>query len=79
MVKNVQSWKLKAALKQNVKVRSFSGAKIADMAHYIIPSMEENALLYIVNFGTNVAIVDSVTESSKQNFPALAAEIKLAL
>ena len=53
MGKNVQSWKLKAALKQNVKVQSLSGTKIADMADCIICSMEENADLHIVHFGMN--------------------------
>ena len=50
MVKNVQSWRIKAALKQNVKLRSFSGAKIADMEHYIKPAIEEKADLYIFFF-----------------------------
>ena len=53
MVKNVHSWRLKAALKQNVKVRSFSGAKTTDMVYYTKPAMDENAELYIVHFGTN--------------------------
>ncbi len=76
MVKNVQSWKLKAALKQNEKVRLFSGAKIADMADCIICSMEENADLYIVHFGTNDLRTDAHAEKIAQRVFSVAMKIK---
>ena len=77
MVKNVQSWRLKAALKQNVKLRSFSGAKIADMEHYIKPAIEEKADLYIAHFGTNDLRTDQHPEAIAEKIVDVAMKMKM--
>ena len=77
MVKNGQSWRLKAALKQNVKLRSFSGAKIADMEHYIKPAIEEKADLYIAHFGTNDLRTDQYSEAIAEKIVGVAMTMKM--
>ena len=76
MVKNVHSWRLKAALKQNVKVRSFSGAKTTDMMHYTKPAMDENAELYIVHFGTNDLRSDQNPQEIAEKIVCVAMKMK---
>ena len=44
MVKHFHSWKLRAALKENVVVRSFPGAKTNDMMHYTKPAADETQI-----------------------------------
>ena len=53
MLKGVQAWKLKKHLKENIKVKSFSGATIEDMNHYVIPSKKEEPNVFIIHAGTN--------------------------
>ena len=77
MVKNVQSWRLKAALKQNVKLLSFSGAKKADMERYIKPAIEEKADLYIAHFGTNDLRTDQHSEAIAEKIVGVAMKMKM--
>ena len=51
IIKNVQGWILSS--KKDVKVRSFSGAKIADMNHHIEPLLEVKPDEVILHIGTN--------------------------
>ena len=38
MIKGVKPWSIRKSLKQNIQLKSFAGAKLDDMEHYIIPS-----------------------------------------
>ena len=38
MIKGVKPWSMRKSLKQNIQLKSFAGAKLGDMEHYIIPS-----------------------------------------
>ena len=52
MIKGIQHWKMQSQDTQ-VVVRSFSGAKIKQMRHYVKPAEAENRSLYILHVGTN--------------------------
>ena len=52
MIKGVQHWQMQSRDTQ-VVVRSFSGAKIKQMKHYVKPAEEESPNLYILHAGTN--------------------------
>ena len=67
MVKNIHSWKLRAALKQNVVVRSFPGAKTSDMMHYVKPAADENPDLFIIHCGTNDLRSETSVEAVANN------------
>ena len=62
IVKNVQGWRLSS--KKDVKVHSFSGAKIADMNHHIVPLLERQPDEVILHIGTN-EIGDSEEENAQ--------------
>ena len=62
IVKNVQWWRLSS--KKDVKVHSFSGAKIADMNHHIVPLLERKPDEVILHIGTN-DIRDSEEENAQ--------------
>ena len=51
MIKDVQGWKLSKS--PRVVVKSFSGSKVADMHHYIKPTVEKKPDELIVHIGTN--------------------------
>ena len=53
MLKNIQPSKLRAALKEDISVISFSKARTEDMADYVKLSKQQNADLYIIHCGTN--------------------------
>ena len=53
MVKEIKAWKLKKRLKENVQVKSFPGATIDDMKHYVIPTKKEEPNIIILHAGTN--------------------------
>ena len=76
MVKNIHSWKLRAALRQNVIVRSISGAKTSDMVHYTKPVVEENANLHILHCGTNDLRSKMTAETIAQNITKVALSMK---
>ena len=76
MVKNIHSWKLRAALRQNVIVRSISGAKTSDMVHYTKPVMEENANLHILHCGTSDLRSKMTAETIAQNITKVALSMK---
>ena len=40
MVKNVHGWNVGKEIKQRFVVKSFSGAKVDDMYHYVKPTMQ---------------------------------------
>ena len=67
MVKNYQRWRLEAALKQNVKFHSFSGARIAD----IKPAIEEKADLCIPHFRTQDLRTHQNSEAIAERFLVL--------
>ena len=52
MIKGIQHWQMQSRETQ-VVVRSFSGAKVKQMKHYVKPAVEENPNLYILHVGTN--------------------------
>ena len=52
MIKGIQHWRMQSRDTQ-VVVRSFSGAKVKQMKHYVKPAVEENPNLYILHVGTN--------------------------
>ena len=52
MIKGIQHWQMQSRYTQ-VVVRSFSGAKIKQMKHYVKPAEEENPNLCILHVGTN--------------------------
>ena len=60
--KNVQGWRLSS--KKDVKVHSFSGAKIADMNHHIVLLLERKPDEVILHIGTN-DIGDSKEENAQ--------------
>ena len=62
IVKNVQGWRLSS--KKDVKVQSFSGAKIADMNHHIVPLLERKPDEVILHIGSN-DIGDSEEENAQ--------------
>ena len=62
VVKNVQGWRL--SNKKDVKVHSFSGAKIVDMNHHIVPLLERKPDEVILHIGTN-DIGDSEEENAQ--------------
>ena len=49
----MQPWKLRAAVKGDMSVISFTKALTEDMADYVKPSKRKNADLYIIHCGTN--------------------------
>ena len=51
IVRYVQGWRLSG--KKDVKVHSFSGAKIANMNHHILPMLERKPNEVILHIGTN--------------------------
>ena len=53
MINGVKPWEMRKSLKQNVQLKSFAGAKVDDMEHYIIPSKNIGANVYILHVGTN--------------------------
>ena len=57
--KNIHSWKLRAALRENFIVRSFPGAKTNDMMHYTKPTADQNPDLFIIHSGTTVVPMTS--------------------
>ena len=62
ILRNVQGWRLSG--KKDVKVHSFSGAKIADMNHHIVPLLERKPDEVILHIGTN-DIGDSEEENAQ--------------
>ena len=62
IVKNVQGWRLSS--KKDVKVHSFSGAKIADMNHHIVPLLERKPDEVSLHIGAN-DIEDSEEENAQ--------------
>lgn len=67
MLKNIHGWKLGAAIKRRVIVRSFPGAKTSDMMHYAKPAKEDKANVYIMHCGTNDLSSTASTESIAEN------------
>ena len=67
MIKGIQSWKLKKSLKENVQVKTFHGASIEDMKHYIIPTKEEEPNVVILHVGTNNLKNNQTPESLASN------------
>ena len=53
MIKGVKPWSMRKSLKQNIQLKSFAGAKLGDMEHYIIPSKKADANVYVLHVGTN--------------------------
>ena len=53
MIKFINPSKLRKSLKRNVMVKTFSGANVHDMKHYIKPTMEKNPDYLILHAGTN--------------------------
>ncbi|CAB4018170.1 Werner syndrome ATP-dependent helicase-like [Paramuricea clavata] len=52
MIKHVDAWKLRQSTNKII-VRTFSGAKTADMKHYIKPTLSLNPKHIIIHTGTN--------------------------
>ena len=76
MVKNIHSWKLRAALRQNVVVRSFPGAKTNDMMHYIKPAADKNPDLFIIHCGTNDLRSETSAETVANNISKVALSLQ---
>ena len=53
MIKHVDAWKLRQSTNKKIIVRTFSGAKTADMKHYIKPTLSLNPKHIIIHTGTN--------------------------
>ena len=53
MVKNVQGWNVGKEIKQRFVVKSFSGAKVDDMYHYVKPTMQNAPAEIAIHCGTN--------------------------
>ena len=53
MIKFINPSKLRKSLKRNVMVKTFSGANVHDMKHYIKPTMEKKPDYLILHAGTN--------------------------
>ena len=77
IIKNGQSWRVKAALKQNVKLPSFLDAKIADMEYYIKPANGRKADLFIAHFGTNELRTDQHSEAIAEKMFGVAMKMKM--
>lgn len=61
MIKEIQGWKL--SKNPRTVVKSFSGAKVADMYHYVQPSLEKNPDEIIMHIGTNDIKLDTIPQS----------------
>ncbi|CAB3991187.1 Hypothetical predicted protein, partial [Paramuricea clavata] len=53
MVKNVQGWNVGKEVKQRFVVKSFSGAKVDDMYHYVKSTMQNAPAEIAIHCGTN--------------------------
>ncbi|CAB3976566.1 Furin [Paramuricea clavata] len=53
MIKGINSRKLQHGLKQKVIVKTFPGAHVEDMTHYVKPTLASNPAEVIVHIGTN--------------------------
>ena len=53
MIKGINSRKLQHGLKQKVIVKTFPGAHVADMTHYVKPTLASNPAEVILHIGTN--------------------------
>ncbi len=62
MIKYVNPSKLRKSIKQNVHVKTFPGAKVSDMHHYVKPTLEQAPEYLVLHVGTN----DLKQSSSRQ-------------
>ena len=76
VVKNIHSWKFRAATKQNITVRSFAVAKTTDMGDCTIPAIHENANIYVIHCGTNYLHIERSSEDIADNVISLADKIQ---
>jgi hypothetical protein len=53
MIKYVNPSKLRKSIKQNVHVKTFPGAKVADMHHYVKPTLKQAPEYLVLHVGTN--------------------------
>ncbi|CAB4031179.1 Scavenger receptor cysteine-rich type 1 M130, partial [Paramuricea clavata] len=53
MLKYINPSKLSKSLKQNVHVKTFPGAKVADMEHYVKPTLAHAPEYLVLHVGTN--------------------------
>lgn len=53
IVKNIQGWNLGKEAGHRVLVKAFPGARMADMKHYIKPTLNHNPAEIIIHCGTN--------------------------
>ena len=53
MIKDIRGHRMKSKVGSKVFVRSFPGAKVADFADYIKPSLRQKPKIIIVHAGTN--------------------------
>ena len=53
MIKYVNPSKLRKSIKQNVHVKTFPGAKVSDMHHYVKPTLQQAPDYLVLHVGTN--------------------------
>ena len=53
MVKGVWGWNVGKELRQRFVVKAFPGAKVADMQHYVKPTLEQAPEEIVIHCGTN--------------------------
>ena len=63
IVKRIQVRKLGRKVEQNVIVKSFPGAKLDCMSHYVIPTVKSNPDRIIIHCGTNNLKMDESPEA----------------
>ena len=78
LIKNIEAHKMKRCMKPNEKiyVKSFSGAKIADMRDYAKPSQRYNPDLFILHMGSNDLHSIKTPEEISDEIINVALEIK---
>ena len=75
MLKHVNPAKLQKSLKRNVNVKTFPGAKVADMHHYVKPMLTYAPDYLIMHVGTNDLIKQSSPHQISMSIANLGQEI----
>ena len=78
MIKDIKHWELtKACPNDKIYVKAFPGADIADMEHYVNPTMKRDPDVVIIHCGTNSLRNDDSAEQIASDITELAEKSKV--
>ena len=62
MLKFINTRRLRNGTNKNIAIKTFPGAKIEDMTHYVKPTLKKNPKQLIIHIGTNDLSTKSPTQ-----------------